>query len=155
MCLSKGRVTFQKRRNCQVDRFRGGPNLIIIFGVKILVKCRKKFSGPLARKSGGSKNRKKRSFFGIKNVKNFKSGIQFFFLKKFQPANAAEKALCTLRHFSNRNHSKKNAKIPKISKILLSYFSKKKIEKKKYIFFPAAPRRHFIFRRLRRLFFFQ
>ena len=72
--------------------------------------------------------------------------------------DAAEKALCTKRHFSNGNHSKKNnSKIPKISKILLSYFSKKK--SKKNIFFfsssaPAASRHHFFFRRLRRLFFF-
>ena len=39
------------------------------------------FSGPSARKSRGSKNREKKSFFGLKNVKNFESGIQFFFLK--------------------------------------------------------------------------
>ena len=51
---------------------------------------------------------------------------------------------------------KKPAKNPKISKILLSYFSKKKIEKKLFIF-PRRLRRlgiFFFFRRLRRLFFF-
>ena len=89
-------------------------------------------------------------------ISNLKSNL--FFSKKFQPTNAAEKALCTKRHFSNGNHSKKKiSKIPKISKILLSCFSKKKIEKKilkKIPSAPAAPRRHFIFRRLRRLLLF-
>ena len=77
----------------------------------------------------------------------------YFFSKNFQPTHAAEKALCTKRHFSHRNHSfmKKNAEIPKISKILLSNFFEKKVEKKiekKIIFFfsaPAAPRHHFFF----------
>ena len=87
----------------------------------------------------------------------------FFFSKIFQPTNAAEKALCTKRHFSNGNHSKKKKfKIPKISKILLRYFPKKKIEEKinnkKKIYFlslaPAAPQHHFFFGACGASFFF-
>ena len=80
-----------------------------------------------------------------------------FFLKKISTHHAAEKALCTKRHFSNRNHSlNKNAKIPKISKILLSYFFKKKSKKKSFFFSRRLPRLGiiFFFWRLRRLFFF-
>ena len=48
----------------------------------------------------GVQKSKKMSFFGIKNVKNFESGILiFFFSKKFQPTNAAERGLCAKGDF--------------------------------------------------------
>ena len=105
----------------------------------------KKKSGLRPENKGGPKIEKKVGFWH-KKCENFQIWNPiFFFSKKFQPTNAAEKALCTKRHFSNGNHSKKYiSKIPKISKILPSYFSKKKIEKKiiiKYIFFPRRLRR--------------
>ena len=63
-------------------------------------------------------------------MKNFESGNHFFFSKKIQPTNAAEKALCTKRHFSNRNHSiKKNPqKFPKFQNFA-KLFSEKKQKK--------------------------
>ena len=115
--------------------------------------------GPPTRKQGASQNRKK-VLFCIKNVKNFEFGIHIFFLKNFSTHQCAERALCTKMHFSNGTIvNKKKAKNPKISKILLSYCSKKIIEKikiKKIYFFsaPAAPRHFIFFRRLQRLFFF-
>ena len=92
-------------------------------------------SGRRPENKGGSKI-EKRSFFGIKNVKIFKSGTQFFFLKKkFNPT------MLPKRHFALKDTfpmetmvNKKTAKIPKISKIskiLLCYFSKKKSKKNK------------------------
>ena len=86
-------------------------------------------SGPKIR---GVQKLEKRVVFWHKKYHKFRIRHPIiFFSNFFQPINAAEKALCTKIHFSNGNHSiKKNAKIPKISKILLSYFLKKKIEKK-------------------------
>ena len=93
---------------------------------------KKKKIGPPARKQGGSQNRKKRSFFGIKNVKNFESGIRIFFSQKFFNSPMRPKGhfalKCTFPMETIVN--KKKAKIPKILKILLSYFSKKKKSKK-------------------------
>ena len=115
-------------------------------------------SGPKIR---GVQKSKKRSFFGIKNVKNFETRHQIFFSQKiFNPPMRPK------RHFALKDtfpietigKKKKNAKIPKISKNLLSYFSKKKRKQKNRFFFSSAPAvpRHlcFFFRRLRRLFFF-
>ena len=75
---------------------------------------------------------KKRSFFGIKNVKNFESEIQFFFSQKFfNPPMRPKRQFALKDTFPIETIvKKKNAKIPKISKNVLSYFSKKKIEKK-------------------------
>ena len=63
----------------------GGAKPDFFFLWKKLVKCRKnRASGPKIR---GVQKSKKRSFFGIKNVKNFESDIQFFFLKKISTGN--------------------------------------------------------------------
>ena len=62
----------------------GGTKPVNFFFGKNFSEIAKKFFrafGPKIR--GGSKNRKKRSFFGIKNVKNFESGIYSFFSQKF------------------------------------------------------------------------
>ena len=110
-------------------------------------------SGPKIR---GVQKSKKKVVFWHKKCEKFRIRHP----KNFQPANAAEKSLCTKRHFSNGNHGKKTKpqKIPKFPKFCKVIFQKKKKNRiKKYIFFssaPAAPRHHFFFRRLRRLFFF-
>ena len=62
----------------------GGPNLIIIFGVKILVMSKKE-SGLRPANQGVQKSKKGR-FLAKKNVKIFESGIQFFFSKIFEGA---------------------------------------------------------------------
>ena len=73
----------------------GGPNLIIIFGVKILVKCRKKKSGLRPANQGGPKIEKKVVFWHKKREKFRIRHPNFFFSKNFQLTNAAEKALGT------------------------------------------------------------
>ena len=113
---------FKNEGNSNVHRNGGGQTCYFFMVAKKIVKCRKKNRayGPKIR---GVQKSKKRSFFGIQNVKISNPASKNFFSKNFQPTNAAEKALCTKRHFSNENHSKlKNAKNPKISKFLLSYF---------------------------------
>ena len=110
---------------------------------------------------GGPKIEKKVVFWHKKS-ENFRIRYPiFFFQKKFNPPMRPKRHFALKGTFPTETIVKNNdPKIPKISKILLSYFSKKKIEKKtkqKIVFFssaPAAPRHHFFFRRLRRLFFF-
>ena len=114
--------------------------MLIFFSAKFLVKSPKKISGLRPKNKGGPKIEKKRYFFGIKNVKNFESGIQ--------------RALCTKMHFSNGNHSKKKVQNSQNFQNFAKLFPKKKKSKKKnikkYIYFflgiifffftaPAAP----------------
>ena len=106
---------FKNEVNSRSIEIGGGPNLLIFFGAKKLVKCRKKKSGLRPENKGGPKIEKKNVVFWHKKCEKFQTRHPiFFFSKKFQPTNAAEKALCTKRHFSNGNHSKKKPqKIPK------------------------------------------
>ena len=67
----------------------GGGGTRLYFFVQKVQKVQKNyknaefiFSGLRPKNKVGPKIEKKKSFFGIKNVKNFESGIQFFFLKK-------------------------------------------------------------------------
>ena len=62
-------------------------------GSKKSQKCQKKNPG-LRPENRTVQQLPKRSFFGFKNVKNFKSGIQFFFLKNFSSHQRGQK--CTL-----------------------------------------------------------
>ena len=104
------------------------------------------FFGPSARKSRGSQNCPKRSFFGLKNVKNFESGIQYFFSQKiFILPRRAKMHFALKSTFSKETaQQRKYPKIPKIpqnSEIFLSCQTQKKC------------RRRLLPRRLRRLFF--
>ena len=49
------------------------------------------FSGLRPENGGDPKIEKKGSFFGIKNVKNFESGIHIFFLKNFSTHQCGRK----------------------------------------------------------------
>ena len=116
-----------------MDHFRGGgPCLKKISGAKNLVKCRKKKSGLRPENKGGPKIEKKVVFWHTKCEKFRIRHPNIFFSKNIQPTNAAEKALCTKRHFSNGNHSKN--KNPKKSQNFQNFaklfFKKKKVEKK-------------------------
>ena len=100
-----------------------------------------KKSGLRPANQGGPKIEKKKSFFGIKNAKNFDIRHPIFFsLKIFNPPMRPKRHFALKRHFSNGNHSKN--KNPKKSQNFQVVFQKKKVEKKIekiIIFFSSAP----------------
>ena len=117
-----------------------------------IFRCKKFSEMPKKNRASGPKIRgvqksKKRVVFWHKKCENFRTRHPIFFSqKKFNPPRRPK------RHFALKDTfpmetivNKKTAKIPKISKILLSYFSKKKSKKKIY-------KKNS--RRRRRLFFF-
>ena len=66
-----------------LNRFGSGGDQTCYFFRQKFSEIAKFFFRAFGPKIQGVQKGKKRSFFGITNVKNFEFGIQFFFLKKF------------------------------------------------------------------------
>ena len=110
----------------------------------------KKFS-EIPKKNVRASSPKTRTLFGIKMWKISNPASNFFFSKTLQPTKAAEKSLCTKRHFSNGNHTKqknhKNSPNFQNFQNFAKLIFEKKNNRKKFIFFFSAPAatRHFFF----------
>ena len=122
---------FKNERIYRSIEMGGGPNLKIL-------RCKKnsempnfffRASGPKIR---GVQKSKKRSFFGIKNVKNFESGIHIFFSQKFFNPSMRPKGHFALKcTFPMETIVKKNLKNSQNFQNFAKLFFQKKIKNRK------------------------
>ena len=88
---------------------RGDHCRFFLFNRKTKLKNPEIFFSGLRPKNKGVQKLEKMSFFGIKNVKNFKSGIQFFFSQKiFNPPTRPKRHFALKDTFPIKQKTRKN-----------------------------------------------